>query len=348
MKSRLKILIIIILLLQLVVNVYLIAEKENVQKVKEETTIPVRKHENAISMMLETEVGSGNYEMTTRDSWPTEGYIFNSTLSKCENGGELSWDDTNKAVVMTGNMSDKCYVYFDKVEKAVINEILTSDITTESITLTISANKGTYDINKYFYSIDNGLTWNESTSNIIVVSNLTKGTEYTIKVYVQDNKGLNSEYKSLNVTTLSTITFIIGGTTYYADPGMTWEKWLNSTYSNNFPNKNYITTYSKTDCSTNKYINAEYVTTEEMCKNVCVTNYDSKDTILPGYIYLNSGEGVWGSIGDCATDMVSSRGIPIIANNTIQSTITIYNEKNKLNSSNNDLGSFGCSILYNE
>ncbi len=30
-------------------------------------------------MMLETEAGSGKYEMTTRDSWPTEGYVFNST-----------------------------------------------------------------------------------------------------------------------------------------------------------------------------------------------------------------------------------------------------------------------------
>lgn len=75
----------------------------------------VKKNKDTISMMLETEAGSGNYEMTTRDSWPTEGYIFNNDLSKCDHGSELSWDDTNKAVVMTGNMSDKCYVYFDKL-----------------------------------------------------------------------------------------------------------------------------------------------------------------------------------------------------------------------------------------
>ena len=63
--------------------------------------------------MLETEANSGNYEMTTATSWPTEGYVFNTTLSKCENGSELSWDDTNKKVLMSGNVSDKCYVYFD-------------------------------------------------------------------------------------------------------------------------------------------------------------------------------------------------------------------------------------------
>ena len=82
------------------------------------------KNENTISMMLETEAGSGNYEMTTRDSWPTEGYIFNSELSKCENGGELSWDDTNKTVLMSGNTSDKCYVYFDKPLEFYLNDVL--------------------------------------------------------------------------------------------------------------------------------------------------------------------------------------------------------------------------------
>ena len=79
----------------------------------EEEPKQIMKHVDTISMMIETEAKSGNYEMTTRESWPTEGYVFNSELSKCENGGELSWDDTNKRVVMSGNVSDKCYVYFD-------------------------------------------------------------------------------------------------------------------------------------------------------------------------------------------------------------------------------------------
>ena len=68
---------------------------------------------SGIAMMLETSAGSGNYEMTTRSEWPTEGYVFNANLSKCENGSELSWDNENKKVLMSGNKSDKCYVYFD-------------------------------------------------------------------------------------------------------------------------------------------------------------------------------------------------------------------------------------------
>ena len=71
------------------------------------------KEENTLSMMIEQTAGTGDYKMEERSSWPTEGYKFNATLSKCANGGELSWDDTNKVINMTGNMSDKCYIYFD-------------------------------------------------------------------------------------------------------------------------------------------------------------------------------------------------------------------------------------------
>ena len=72
------------------------------------------KQSSMLSMMLETKAGSGKYEMTTSSSWPTDGYVFNSELSKCENGSTLSWDDANKQVVFNGDITDKCYVFFDK------------------------------------------------------------------------------------------------------------------------------------------------------------------------------------------------------------------------------------------
>lgn len=80
-----------------------------------ENVLQNKKYNETISMMLETASGSGEYEKTTASGWPTDGYIFNAELSKCENGGELSWDAENNKVLMSGNTSDKCYVYFDKV-----------------------------------------------------------------------------------------------------------------------------------------------------------------------------------------------------------------------------------------
>lgn len=71
------------------------------------------KDNNMLGMMLETSAGSGEYQQTTASTWPTTGYVFNESLSKCEKGSSLSWDNTNKNVVLKGNASDKCYVYFD-------------------------------------------------------------------------------------------------------------------------------------------------------------------------------------------------------------------------------------------
>lgn len=80
-----------------------------------ENVLQNKKYNETISMMLETASGSGEYEKTTASEWPTEGYVFNTELSRCEKGSTLSWDDENNKVVMSGNTSDKCYVYFDKV-----------------------------------------------------------------------------------------------------------------------------------------------------------------------------------------------------------------------------------------
>ncbi len=85
--------------------------------------------ESTLSMMIEQTAGAGDYKMETRTSWPTDGYVFNEELSKCENGGELGWDDTNKAVTMTGNMSDKCYVYFDIYVSPTLAEYVISQYT---------------------------------------------------------------------------------------------------------------------------------------------------------------------------------------------------------------------------
>ena len=73
----------------------------------------VNKNDN-LSMMLETEYDSNQYELATSSEWPTDGYIFNEELSACKNGSKVSWDsDTNRVVVYAGSI-DSCYIYFDK------------------------------------------------------------------------------------------------------------------------------------------------------------------------------------------------------------------------------------------
>ena len=88
--------------------------KFNVTKnINEESLKPKGEKKNLLSMNLEQTAGAGDYKTVTQSEWPTDGYKFNSELSRCENGSKLSWDDTKKVVVVTGNLSDKCYVYFE-------------------------------------------------------------------------------------------------------------------------------------------------------------------------------------------------------------------------------------------
>ena len=84
---------------------------------------------NTLTMMYETDYQSGEYQVSSDTVWPQDGYTFNERLSKCENGGVLSWDDENKKVLLQTNTSDKCYVYFDKdpvtLASYIINNVYT-------------------------------------------------------------------------------------------------------------------------------------------------------------------------------------------------------------------------------
>jgi len=68
-----------------------------------------------LSINLETSAGSGVYEEATDSKWPESGYTFNTELSRCEQGSEITWDEETEKVLISSNKSDKCYVYFDKV-----------------------------------------------------------------------------------------------------------------------------------------------------------------------------------------------------------------------------------------
>ena len=86
---------------------------------------------NALTMMYETEADSGEYQVSNDTAWPQDGYIFNETLSRCENGGTLTWNSETNKVVMQTNSSDKCYVYFDvylpTLAEYIINNVYVED-----------------------------------------------------------------------------------------------------------------------------------------------------------------------------------------------------------------------------
>lgn len=120
---------------------FIINSNYNNKVVLENTKKTIKKNNNLLSIMLETSQGSGEYVVSNNSTWPGVGYIFNTTLSKCENGSELSWDNTTKSVVFKGNVSDKCYVYFDSVPPSNGSISLNNNATyTTSISVTLELN----------------------------------------------------------------------------------------------------------------------------------------------------------------------------------------------------------------
>ena len=190
--------IIIVITLLVLSNTYLLYNNYNLKKqvlsYEEKSNI---RRKDAISMMLETEANSKTYIQSTDNKWPTNGYIFNEEMSKCEQGSKLKWDDNNQKVIMEGNVSDKCYVFFDKYNPIKINSY-TITPNGNKISISISATSGTGTITKYFYSKDDGLSYVESASNTYTFTNLAKGT-YKIKAYVLDSNNKISEVISKNI-----------------------------------------------------------------------------------------------------------------------------------------------------
>ena len=98
-----------------------------------------------------------------------------------------------------------------------------------SITATVTATKGTNNISKYYYSIDGGNSFIESTSNSYTFTNLSKGN-YKIIVKIAD---INEKYSNVYMKNemIFTDIFYIDDVIYVFEEGMTWEQWINSKYN---------------------------------------------------------------------------------------------------------------------
>ena len=191
---------------------------------------------NTLTMMYETDYDSGEYQVSNDSAWPGDEYIFNETLSKCENGGILNWNNENKKVLLQTNTSDRCYVYFDKYIMPKVISVETTEVTLDSVTVSVTASGGAGDIVSYYYSINNG-EYISSSSNSYTFTGLTSGSIYNIIIYVMDNNGRYSNTYNFEISTSKNIiTFSIASSrevlgTYNAEEGMTWEDFVNSDYN---------------------------------------------------------------------------------------------------------------------
>ena len=159
-----------------------------------------------ISMNLEQTAGAGDYKQVTQSNWPGDDYAFNAKLSKCENGSTLSWDNTKNVVVFSGNVSDKCYVYFDKYVLPVINDV-TVEVAYTSVHVKVDASEGSNKIEGYYYYLGQRPVQLNG-NNEYTYTNLTPGNHpISIIIRVRDTKGKFSIAYEKKIT-LSDLTLI--------------------------------------------------------------------------------------------------------------------------------------------
>ena len=156
--------------------------------IKEKDTLAINNIKSKIQRLSNTlAANETTYVESTSNS-----YTFNNI--KDDINYEISAYAIDKKKVKTNVYN---YNYrTDNYNLPVISKVETSK-TTNTITTTVTASKGTNNISKYYYSIDNGNTYKESTSNTYTFTDL-KSANYRIIVQVIDTNGIYSNIYVIN------------------------------------------------------------------------------------------------------------------------------------------------------
>ena len=137
-----------------------------------------------------------NYSLNSNSYCQTKNssgtYIRDNSIVLNYQNGVLGMNVTKKKA--------RCYLYFDLKDmiKPTISNVATSVTKTEiNVTVTASDNVG---VTEYWYAIDSG-SFTKGTGNTHKFTGLTAGSTHTVKVYVKDAAGNQSDTSSKTVTT---------------------------------------------------------------------------------------------------------------------------------------------------
>ena len=184
---------------------YVYFDKYNVAKI---TNVTNTKTTNSVTLTVTTEAGenpidkyyfskdNGNsYVESTSQTYTFTELTPNTTYTfKVYAKDTLGYETNEESIQVTTN----AYV------NPTVNNITVTDTTTSSISISVSASGGTNNVATYYYSINNG-EFTSSSSNTKTFTGLSKGTTYTIKVYVTDTNGVSSSVKTTSAETENTV-----------------------------------------------------------------------------------------------------------------------------------------------
>ena len=141
--------------------------------------------------MYSRDSGSNWYESTSSS------YTFSNLTSNTTFYVQVKVVDNNGRESAVSNTTIKTQYL-----NPVVNSVSASNITSNSVRLTVSTTAGSNSVTTYYYSNNNGSSYVSSTSNTYTFSGLSAGTTYNFRVYVVDSGGIKSNERTTSATTL--------------------------------------------------------------------------------------------------------------------------------------------------
>ena len=152
-------------------------------------------------------VGNSDTDYTAVETVPTSGYTLNNTRSYCAVGGTkdatigIAYSGGKVTISNLVRKGTKCYLYFDTIKdttKPTITNVTTTVTKTEiNVTVTASDNTG---VTEYWYQLNSNAPV-KGTGNTHKFTGLSAGTTYSVKVYVKDAAGNQSDTTTKSVQT---------------------------------------------------------------------------------------------------------------------------------------------------
>ena len=154
--------------------------------------VSVSNGDGTIAKFVYSRDNGSNWYESTSNSYTFDNLTSNTTfyvqVKAIDNNGRES--AVSNATVTT------------KYINPVVNSVSVSNITQNSITLTVNATAGSNSIATYYYSSNNGSSYVSSSSNTYTFSGLSIGTTYNFRVYVVDNGSVKSNERTISAATV--------------------------------------------------------------------------------------------------------------------------------------------------
>ena len=159
---------------------------------------------NSITVNVSATNGDGNivtymYSRDNGSNWSestSNSYTFSNLTSNTTFYVQVKVvDNNNRESAVSNTTVTTQYI------NPVVNSVSTSNVTSNSVTLTVSATAGSNSIATYYYSNNNGSSYVTSSSNTYTFSGLSSGTTYNFRVYVVDIGGRQSNQSTTSATT---------------------------------------------------------------------------------------------------------------------------------------------------